>query len=177
MKWKCFRRSPNTRLELNHYKDPVLIAYWNALRSDTLCAWRRVLTDDGQKTEKELWLFGINEDLSSELPNLRSINQSNGSWNENALSYDCRSMLFKALHNMIEKYLLSKGFARLNKWFVLPLNDHSDVKMPNFSFNFNFFLHGDNKVCASVDVQRHRYIYNLTTKDLDKTSPSNGNKY
>jgi hypothetical protein len=74
------------------------------------------------------------------------------------------------------RYLLSKGFARLNKWFVLPLNDHSDVKMPNFSFNFNFFLHGDNKVCASVDVQRHRYIYNLTTKDLDKTSPLNGNK-
>jgi hypothetical protein len=72
------------------------------------------------------------------------------------------------------RYLLSKGFARLNKWFVLPINDHSDVKVPNFSFNFNFFLHGDNKVCASVDVQRHRYIYNLTNKDLDKTSPSNG---
>ncbi len=48
--------------------------------------------------------------------------------------------------------------------------------MPNFSFNFNFFLHGDNKVCASVDVQRHRYIYNLTHKDFDKTSPLNGNK-
>ncbi len=75
------------------------------------------------------------------------------------------------------RYLLSKGFARLNKWFVLPINDHSDVKVPNFSFNFNFFLHGDNKVCASVDVQRHRYIYNLTNKDLDKTSPSNGKEY
>jgi len=75
---------------------------------------------------------------------------------------------------LLIRYLLSKGFARLNKWFVLPINDHSDVKVPNFSFNFNFFLHGDNKVCASVDVQRHRYIYNLTNKDLDKTSPSNG---
>jgi hypothetical protein len=48
------------------------------------------------------------------------------------------------------------------------------VKVPNYSFNFNFFLHGDNKVCASVDVQRHRYIYNLTNKDFDKTSPLNG---
>lgn len=74
MKWKCFRRSLNYRLEPNHYKDPVLIAYWNALRADTLCAWRRVLTDDGQKTEKELWLFSINEDLPSELPNLRCKN-------------------------------------------------------------------------------------------------------
>ena len=77
MKWKCFRRSLNYRLETNHlgrfdnYKDPILIAYWNALRADTLCAWRRVPTDDGQKTEKELWLFGINEDLPSDLPNLR----------------------------------------------------------------------------------------------------------
>jgi hypothetical protein len=34
---------------------------------------------------------------------ISAINQANGSWSENALSYDCRSMLFKALHNMIEK--------------------------------------------------------------------------
>ena len=77
MKWKCFRRSNNSRLEMNHsgrpdnYKDPVLIAYWNALRTETLSAWRRVPTDDGQKTEKELWLFGVNEDLPTDLPNLR----------------------------------------------------------------------------------------------------------
>jgi hypothetical protein len=74
MKWKCFRRSLNYRLESNrsdNYKDPILISYWNALRADTLCAWRRVPTDDGQKSEKELWLFGVNEDLPSDLPNLR----------------------------------------------------------------------------------------------------------
>jgi hypothetical protein len=76
MKWKCFRRGPNFRLETNsnrfdNYKDPVLIAYWDALYADILCAWRRVLTDDGKKTERELWLFGINEDLPSDLPNLR----------------------------------------------------------------------------------------------------------
>ncbi|CAM4949581.1 unnamed protein product [Rotaria socialis] len=179
MKWKCFRRSVNYRLETNqlgridNYKDPVLVAYWHALRSDILCSWRRVPTNDGQKTERELWLFGINEDLPSDLLNLKPINEAHGSWNESVMLYDCRSMLFKALHNMIEKYLLSKGFARLNKWFVLPVNDHSDVKVPNCSFNFNFFLHGDNKVCASVDVQRHQHIFNLTTKDLERTSSSN----
>ncbi|CAF4766441.1 unnamed protein product, partial [Rotaria sp. Silwood1] len=179
MKWKCFRRAINYRLETNqlgridNYKDPVLLAYWDALHADILCSWRRVPTDDGQKTERELWLFGVNEDLPSDLPNLRPINQAHGSWNESAMSYDCRSMLFKALHNMIEKYLLAKGFARLNKWFVLPVNDHSDVKVPNYSFNFNFFLHGDNKVCASIDVQRHEHIFNLTSKDLERTSPSN----
>ena len=29
-------------------------------------------------------------------------------------------MLFKALHNLIEKALLEKGYARLGKWFVMP---------------------------------------------------------
>ncbi len=77
MKWKCFRRTINYRLENNptgridNYKDPVLIAYWNALHADILCAWRRVTTDDGQKIERELWLFGITEDLPTDLPNLR----------------------------------------------------------------------------------------------------------
>lgn len=128
MKWKCFRRILNYRLENNqsgridNYKDPVLIAYWNALHDDILCAWRRVPTEDGQKIERELWLFGINEDLPSDLPYLRrnkidhsedfllkisvffiAMPQSNGSWNDTAMSYDCRIMLFKALHNMIEK--------------------------------------------------------------------------
>ncbi len=77
MKWKCFRRALNYRLENNqsgridNYKDPVLIAYWKVLHADILCAWKRVPTDDGQKTERELWLFGINEDLPSDLLNLR----------------------------------------------------------------------------------------------------------
>ena len=82
MKWKCFRRAMNSRLDnnqanrLDNYKDPVLIAFWNALHADVLCAWKRVPADDGQKIERELWLFGINEDLPSELPNLRSKNYS-----------------------------------------------------------------------------------------------------
>ena len=28
-----------------------------------------------------------------------------------------------------------------------------------------------------MDVQRHRYIYNLTTKDLERTSPFNGRRF
>jgi hypothetical protein len=77
MKWKCFRRAVTYRVEntpsgrIDSYKDPVLIAYWNALHADILCSWRRVPTDDGQKNERELWLFGINEDLPSDLLNLR----------------------------------------------------------------------------------------------------------
>lgn len=42
-----------------------------------------------------------------------------GSW-ESGLSYECRSLLFKALHNLIERCLLSRDFVRLGKWFVQP---------------------------------------------------------
>lgn len=42
-----------------------------------------------------------------------------GSW-ESGLSYECRSLLFKALHNLIERCLLSRDFIRLGKWFVQP---------------------------------------------------------
>jgi len=81
MKWKCFRRANHFRLETNssgridNYKDPILIEYWNALNQDMLCAWRRVSTDDGQNIERELWLFGVNEDLPTNLPNLRCENK------------------------------------------------------------------------------------------------------
>lgn len=52
----------------------------------------------------------------------------------NGLPYECRSMLFKALHNLIEKSLLEKGYARLGKWFVMPYNLNSI----NYSiYNFN----------------------------------------
>lgn len=40
----------------------------------------------------------------------------------NGLPYETRSMLFKALHNLIERSLLDKGYARLGKWFVMPYN-------------------------------------------------------
>ena len=40
----------------------------------------------------------------------------------NGLPYETRSMLFKALHNLIEKSLIQKGYARLGKWFVTPYN-------------------------------------------------------
>ena len=71
MKWKCFRRASHAGQQLEQYKDPVLDAYWRTLKNDTLCAWRRVPTDDGQRTERELWLFGISNELPSEFAHLR----------------------------------------------------------------------------------------------------------
>jgi len=55
---------------------------------------------------KELWIFWYG-DTSPELTNLVAPEILNpegeqGSW-ENGLSYECRSLLFKALHNLIER--------------------------------------------------------------------------
>ncbi|CAH2240839.1 jg18878 [Pararge aegeria aegeria] len=91
-----------------------------------------------------------------------------GSW-ESGLSYECRSLLFKALHNLIERCLLSRDFVRLGKWFVQPYDgDEEDVgKSPwHLSFSFAFFLHGESTVCASVDVRQHPPVRTLTPKRL-----------
>jgi len=40
------------------------------------------------------------------------------------------------------------------------------------SISDQFFLHGDSKVCATVDVQRHDDIFHLTREDLEQSSPS-----
>ncbi|OWR52508.1 hypothetical protein KGM_209621 [Danaus plexippus plexippus] len=92
-----------------------------------------------------------------------------GSW-ESGLSYECRSLLFKALHNLIERCLLSRDFVRLGKWFVQPYDgDEEDVGKSSpwhLSFSFAFFLHGESTVCASVDVRQHPPVRTLTAKRL-----------
>ncbi len=54
----------------------------------------------------------------------------------NGLPYECRSMLFKALNNLIEKSLIEKGFTRLGKWFVMPYNLNENNKL-NEDFEFD----------------------------------------
>ncbi|GAA6105730.1 mediator of RNA polymerase II transcription subunit 13-like isoform X1 [Tachysurus ichikawai] len=42
-----------------------------------------------------------------------------GQW-ECGLSYECRTLLFKAVHNLLERCLMDKDFVRIGKWFVKP---------------------------------------------------------
>lgn len=55
---------------------------------------------------KELWIFWYGDtspDLNSlVVPEILNMEGEQGSW-ENGLSYECRSLLFKALHNLIER--------------------------------------------------------------------------
>ncbi|XP_076275455.1 mediator complex subunit skuld isoform X2 [Rhynchophorus ferrugineus] len=206
-------------------EDPVLRSYARCLAADILCVWRRVSCCTGplrQPTDafdqtpapaqppplslasaKELWIFWYGEepDLNELVaPELNVSDCEQGSW-ESGLSYECRSLLFKALHNLIERCLLSRDFIRLGKWFVQPYDypapryDPSDLdtSMNNtgaptppyeyfvppptaghLSFSFAFFVHGESSVCASVDVRQHPPVRRLTRWHMQQAQASSG---
>ncbi|CAG9585056.1 unnamed protein product [Danaus chrysippus] len=166
--------------------DPVISSYARCLAGDILCVWRRVPAPQpldidiglaappplSLRASKELWIFWYGEepDLNGLVaPELITSQGDQGSW-ESGLSYECRSLLFKALHNLIERCLLSRDFVRLGKWFVQPYDgDEEDVGKSSpwhLSFSFAFFLHGESTVCASVDVRQHPPVRTLTAKRL-----------
>lgn len=178
-------------------EDPVLISYSKCLSNDILCVWRRVASTVHGSTlpnagflelnsadplsvppsystnnSKELWIFWYGEEpdltgiISSDL--LSGNENEQGSW-ESGLSYECRSLLFKALHNLIERCLLSRNFVRLGKWFVEPYEDtRKRHQTPNkhLSFSFAFFVHGESTVCASVDVRQHPPIRRISKASI-----------
>uniref|UniRef100_A0A6P7FLV9 Mediator of RNA polymerase II transcription subunit 13 n=1 Tax=Diabrotica virgifera virgifera TaxID=50390 RepID=A0A6P7FLV9_DIAVI len=111
-----------------------------------------------------------------------------GSW-ESGLSYECRSLLFKALHNLIERCLLSRDFIRIGKWFVQPCgapvkrtaeglgaghttSEGVNVGNAHLSFSFAFFVHGESSVCASVDVRQHPPVRRLSRWHIQQAQAS-----
>ncbi|CAH1135801.1 unnamed protein product [Ceutorhynchus assimilis] len=197
--------------------DPVLRSYARCLAADILCVWRRVWGGPRPPADafepppppaqppplslasaKELWIFWYGEepDLNELVaPELNMSDCEQGSW-ESGLSYECRSLLFKALHNLIERCLLSRDFIRLGKWFVQPYDypapryDPTDPENPNgpspeayttppptaghLSFSFAFFVHGETSVCASVDVRQHPPVRRLTRWHMQEAQSNTG---
>lgn len=130
---------------------------------------------------KELWVFWYGDDpdltnlLAPEL--LKSGEGIRGSWDwENGLSYECRTLLFKALHNLIERCLRTRDFVRLGRWFVQPYEGPEGVpgnRSTHLSFSLSFFVHGESIVCASVDVRQHPRVRRLTRRHLLLAQQSN----
>ncbi|CAB3370318.1 Hypothetical predicted protein [Cloeon dipterum] len=121
-------------------------------------------------SSKELWIFWYGEE--PDLSNLVASDQlvadnEQGSW-ESGLSYECRSLLFKALHNLIERCLLSHDFVRLGKWFVQTHSDSEKIsdKSSHLSISFQFFVHGESTVCVSTDVRQHPPVRSLTRQHI-----------
>jgi mediator of RNA polymerase II transcription subunit 13 len=135
-------------------EDPVLASFALCLEAGLLAVWRRVPRrclvdysfdnagnqvkqpktghdDKNQLSQcKELWLFWYGEKPTEQLrslvsDSLKEISDCSGSW-EAGIPYEARTLLFKALNNLIERSLLSREFVRIGKWFVQPYDGSAD---------------------------------------------------
>ncbi|XP_034659492.1 mediator of RNA polymerase II transcription subunit 13 isoform X2 [Drosophila subobscura] len=197
IKWRKFVNGERPNASSEPLADPILRSYSRCIQADMLCVWRRVQSHKPDNTDpnaltfeittstkvhpplslaaaKELWIFWYGEepDLSdlvdAELLRVAA-NQAlwNGTW-KGALTYECRSLLFKALHNLMERFVLTKDIVRFGKWFVQPCTSSDRLfgrSSQHLSFSFTFFVHGDT-VCASIDLREHPAVRPLTKEHL-----------
>ncbi|XP_078128454.1 mediator of RNA polymerase II transcription subunit 13-like isoform X5 [Sander vitreus] len=130
------------------------------VQANLLCVWRRKIKPDS----KELWIFWWGEEpiLSDVIHHELEVAEE-GLW-ECGLSYECRTLLFKAIHNLLERCLMDKGFVRIGKWFFKPheLEEKSLGNSEHLSCSFSFFLHGESNVCTSVEIAQHQPAYHIT---------------
>ncbi|KAM9306494.1 mediator of RNA polymerase II transcription subunit 13-like [Pholidichthys leucotaenia] len=164
IKWRCYSfRSGGEYgpvISAPAQDDPVLRSFMHCVQSNLLCVWRRKIKPDA----KELWIFWWGEE-----PNLSDVIHhelevaEEGLW-ECGLSYECRTLLFKAIHNLLERCLMDKGFVRIGKWFFKPheLEAKSLGNSEHLSCSFSFFLHGESNVCTSVEIAQHQPAYHIT---------------
>lgn len=122
----------------------------------------------------ELWIFGYGNQLKVDHvvgDDLLELEDEN--WEFKGLSYECRTLLFKALHNLIERCLISKGFTRLGRWFVQPLSEN---------LNYNPPLHVAANVTANTNPPQshHHNISSASSTTTSANSPffnyNNSNK-
>lgn len=208
IKWRKLVQGERPNASSYPLDDPVLRSYSKCLEVDILCVWRRVAAPKPAEQDqnvfeisipgpvtggsvihpplsltaaKELWIFWYGEEpdltelVDPEL--LKSSEGDKGSW-EAGLSYECRSLLFKALHNVIERCLLSRDVVRLGRWFVQPSSNSERVfgkSSLHLSFSFAFFVHGDSTVCASMDIREHPPVRPLMIKHLEEAQAQQGN--
>lgn len=73
----------------------------------------------------ELWIFGYGHQLRVEnVIGDDLVEIEDDTWESKGLSYECRTLLFKALHNLIERCLITKGFTKIGRWFVQPSSEN-----------------------------------------------------
>lgn len=132
------------------------------------------------KQRKELWVFWYGDKPQEQFnrliaSKLKEVKEISGTW-ENGLPYEARTLLFKALNNLIERSLVSKDFVRIGKWFVQTFDgpdsgtnsnaSGSEPKSTHLSFSFQYFIHGESTVCASLDVRQHPPVRKVSLHHL-----------
>ncbi|KAK6732946.1 hypothetical protein RB195_016991 [Necator americanus] len=186
LKWRCFLTPSNAPRGVPVQSDPILKAYGNCLRDGLICTWRRKplelkpneplpLPSFTNEISKELWLFWY----SNEPPEKLSVNTShldadnNGVGTAaNGINYEVRVLLFQALHTMIERSMALDGFVRFGRWFTRPLRQPLPGRhhlLPHYimATNVQFFVHGGNTVCMTVNAQRQPPLLRLSKRHLE----------
>uniref|UniRef100_A0A8C7UT30 Mediator of RNA polymerase II transcription subunit 13 n=1 Tax=Oncorhynchus mykiss TaxID=8022 RepID=A0A8C7UT30_ONCMY len=164
IKWRCYSFRGGGEygpvISAPAQDDPVLRSFMRCVQANLLCVWRRKVKPDA----KELWIFwwGDEPNLSDVIHHELEVAEE-GQW-ECGLSYECRTLLFKAIHNLLERCLLDKDFVRIGKWFVKPykLEEKPLATSEHLSCSFTFFLHGESNVCTSVEIAQHQPAYHIT---------------
>lgn len=187
LKWRCFLTPSNSPRGVPIQSDPILKAYGQCLRDGLLCTWRRKPLQMSSQPEplplpsftneisKELWLFWYSNDPPEKL----SINTSHLDADENGvgsaangINYEVRVLLFQALHTMIERSMAHDGFVRFGRWFTRPLREPLPGRqhlLPRYimATNVQFFVHGGNTVCMTVNAQRQPPLLRLSKRHLE----------
>ncbi|XP_076800008.1 mediator of RNA polymerase II transcription subunit 13-like isoform X2 [Clavelina lepadiformis] len=178
IKWHKFSSA-----EVGLADDPVLTAFTKCLSLDILAVWRRSpkKNNHNQPTtlqdifEKELWIFWWGEEpYVDKIAQQRGLRDEVGGCWEEGLTYECRTLLFKAIHNLVERCLLNENFVRIGRWFVKPLCKEADEDISDrFSFSFSFFLHGESSLCTTVEVAKHQNLERLTYQHIQQVNSTN----
>uniref|UniRef100_A0A1I7UBP7 Med13_N domain-containing protein n=2 Tax=Caenorhabditis tropicalis TaxID=1561998 RepID=A0A1I7UBP7_9PELO len=160
IKWKCFRPKPNAPRGLPLASDNVLKAYSKCINAGILSTWRRKPLPPSDNNEmlqaphfsndsaKELWVFWFDEEPESLLKyceGLDSDEELSSANQMNIVSYEVRTILFKALHVVLERDLTKDGFVRFGRWFTVPFEARENylhymypTHSPAIRFNFLF---------------------------------------
>ncbi|KAJ7987316.1 hypothetical protein DPEC_G00337460 [Dallia pectoralis] len=176
IKWRCYSFRGGGEygpvISAPAQEDPVLRSFMRCVQANLLCVWRRKVKPDA----KELWIFwwGDEPNLSDIIHHELEVAEE-GLW-ECGLSYECRTLLFKAIHNLLERCLMDKDFVRIGKWFVKPyeLGEKRLGSTEHLSCSFTFFLHGESNVCTSVEIGQHQPAYHITEDHTCLAQTSSG---
>uniref|UniRef100_A0A0N4Z9N3 Mediator of RNA polymerase II transcription subunit 13 n=1 Tax=Parastrongyloides trichosuri TaxID=131310 RepID=A0A0N4Z9N3_PARTI len=194
LKWKCYSTS-NRSITKNKEAikaDLVLKAYSLCISENYICLWRRIPSEFPEndyprgeftlRTAKELWVFWFDKreprNLASYTCDLVVREEYCGDYQNEGVNYDIRCLLFRALHNLMERSLFTMGQKRFGKWFVATgSKEELKQSMPqrNYSlaYGFSFFVHGDNMICATINIQRQPLMCKIGLLDYfsKKTIP------
>ena len=135
----------------------------------------------------ELWIFGYGNQLKvDDVIGDDLVEIEDDTWEQKCLSYECRTLLFKALHNLIDKCLTNKGFTRIGRWFVQPIsenlnhsacchNNHMNNNHLINSLNYSTTLNAHSKPSKHLKTDQTSSINPPTLSCNIRTTASNSN--